>query len=110
MAFFGEALASHDRAAQISVFPVRRDVYIGESDAEAAATASPLIESGYRGIDRSSLIVGGPETAVAALQDLEERGFNHALIRFLPVGQDKILESIARIGRDVIPELRTTGG
>jgi alkanesulfonate monooxygenase SsuD/methylene tetrahydromethanopterin reductase-like flavin-dependent oxidoreductase (luciferase family) len=110
MAHFGEALSSNDRASEISTFPVRRDVYIGESDAEAAAATGPLLDGGYRGIDPSSLIVGGPETAVAALQDLEARGFNHTLIRFLPVGQDKILKSIARIGSDVIPELRTTGG
>ena len=52
------------------------------------------------------LIVGGPETAVARLRELEDMGFDHTLIRFLPVGQEAILESIARIGRDVIQALR----
>jgi alkanesulfonate monooxygenase SsuD/methylene tetrahydromethanopterin reductase-like flavin-dependent oxidoreductase (luciferase family) len=108
MAFFGEAVSKYDRAEAISVFPVRRDVYVGESDAEAAETTAVLLGSGYRGISQDSLIGGGPDTAIAALQDLASRGFDHTLIRFLPVGQEKILESIERIGREVIPAVRTT--
>ncbi len=87
-----------------------RDVYVGKSDAEAAVATGPLLEDGYRGIATSLPIVGCSETAVAALRDPKVRGFNHALIRFLPVNQDKTQETTARIGNDMIPELRTTGG
>lgn len=106
LAFYKQALERHGRAREVSVFPLRRDVYVGESDAEAEATAGPLLAQGHRGIDRSALIVGGPETAIAAFRDLEARGFNHTLVRFLPVGQEKILASIGRIGREVIPAVR----
>ena len=106
LAWYREAADTEDRLAGVETFPVRRDVYIAASDAEAAALAGPIIERGYRGFDPGVLIVGGPETAIARLRELEEMGFDHTLIRFLPVGQDAILESIARIGRDVIPALR----
>ncbi|MEE9277683.1 MAG: LLM class flavin-dependent oxidoreductase [Dehalococcoidia bacterium] len=108
MAFYRETLSSEDRQAAVSVYPIRRDVYIGESDAEAEATAAPIVEAGYRGVDPSALIVGGPETAVKRLQELESVGFDHTLIRFLPVGQEKILASIRRVGSDVIPALSKT--
>lgn len=106
LAFFREALRKHGRERQITVFPIRRDVYVGESDAEAEATAGAVLRGGYRGFDPSALIVGGPDRAIAAFRDLEARGFDHTLVRFLPVGQEKILASIARIGREVIPALR----
>ena len=106
LAQFREAADGEDRLGEIAVFPIRRDVYIGSSDAEAAEVARPIIERGYRGFDPETLIVGGPETAIARLRELEELGFDHTLIRFLPVGQDRILESIARVGSDVIPALR----
>ena len=106
MAHFRETADARDRLASVPTFPIRRDVFIGASDAEAQAIAAPVLERGYRGFDPGVLIVGGPETAIARLRELEEMGFDHTLIRFLPVGQDAILESIARVGRDVIPALR----
>lgn len=106
-AYYREALASSDRAGEVTVFPMRRDVYVGSSDAEAEETAAAVIAAGYRGFDPSALIVGGPETAVARLREWEDVGFNHVLLRFLPVGQEKILESMQRIGEQVIPALRS---
>ena len=106
---FREAADAEDRLGRVDVFPIRRDVYIGESDAEAAESTRPLIEAGYRGFEPNVLIIGGPETAVARLRELEKMGFDHTLLRFLPVGQEKILASIARVGRDVIPALRGGG-
>ncbi len=106
LAWYREAADGEDRLAEVEAFPIRRDVYIGAGDAEAQAAAAPIIDAGYRGFDPEVLIVGGPETAIARLRELERMGFDHTLIRFLPEGQEAILESIARIGRDVIPALR----
>lgn len=106
-AYYRETLSSADRAGEVTVFPMRRDVYVGASDAEAETTAAAVIGQGYRGFDPSALIVGGPETAVARLREWEEVGFNHVLMRILPVGQEKILESIRRVGEQVIPALRS---
>jgi alkanesulfonate monooxygenase SsuD/methylene tetrahydromethanopterin reductase-like flavin-dependent oxidoreductase (luciferase family) len=103
---YREAADAADRLAKVEVFPVRRDVYVGSSDAEALETAAGVLAGGYRGFDPDVLIVGGPETTIARLRELQEAGFDHTLIRFLPVGQEEILESIARIGSDVIPALR----
>ncbi len=108
LAWYTEALASAERQAALSVFPLRRDVYVGESDAEAEATAAPLVAAGYRGFDPSVLIVGGADAAIAKLQELETLGFNHVMIRFLPVGQQKILASIRRVGAEVVPALRSS--
>ena len=106
LASFREAADGADRLGQIDVFPIRRDVYIGESDTEAAETARPVIEAGYRGFDPEVLIVAGPGTAIARLRELEAMGFDHTLLRFLPVGQEEILTSIDRVGRELIPALR----
>ena len=106
LAQFREAADGENRLAEVETFPIRRDVYVGASDSEAEETARPILEKGHRGFDPEVLIVGGPETAIARLRELEGLGFDHTLIRFLPVGQEKILESIDRIGRDVIPALR----
>ena len=109
VAYYRELLHEPRHGRRVTGFPIRRDVYIGESDAEAEAVAGPILGRGYRGFERSALIVGGPETAIAALRDLEQRGFNHTLVRFLPVGQERILASIARLGREVIPAVRSDG-
>ena len=106
LARFREAADADARLDRIDVFPIRRDVYIAAGDEEAREAVAPIIERGYRGFDPEVLIVGGPETAIARLRELEEMGFDHTLIRFLPVGQERILDSIARIGSDVIPALR----
>ena len=60
LAWYREAADTEDRLAEVETFPVRRDVYIAASDAEAAALAGPIIERGYRGFDPEVLIVGGP--------------------------------------------------
>lgn len=106
LAQFREAADGEDRLGEVKTFPVRRDVFVGATDAGAQETVRPILAKGYRGFDPSVLIVGGPETAIARLRELQAMGFDHTLIRFLPVGQGPILESIARIGRDVIPALR----
>lgn len=103
---YRRALARHGRGEPPRVQPIRRDVYVGVSDEEAEATVAPILAKGYRGFPREALIVSGPQTAIRELRALAEAGFNHTQIRFLPVGQEKILASIGRIGAEVIPVLR----
>lgn len=100
------ALARHGRTEAVRVYPIRRDVYVGESDAEAEGSAGPLVAQGYRGFPREALITGGAERAIEELRALGRADFSHVQIRFLPVGQEKILASIRRIGAEVIPALR----
>lgn len=103
---YRQALAGHGRTEAVRVYPIRRDVYVGESDAEAEGSAGPLVAKGYRGFPREALIIGGAERTIEEMRALGRSGFNHVQIRFLPVGQAKILASIGRIGAEVIPALR----
>ena len=99
------AQPSAGRAELPSTAAIRRDIYAGESDAEAEATAGPPLQRGYRGLAPEVPIVGGPERVIARLREIEALGFQHLLVRYLPVGQDRILASIRRTGREVIPAL-----
>ncbi|MFN0145326.1 MAG: LLM class flavin-dependent oxidoreductase, partial [Dehalococcoidia bacterium] len=77
---------------------IRRDVYVGETDAEAAAVAEPLIDAGYRGIEPESLIYGSVDTVVAKMKSYEARGFTDMIIRHLTDDQPKVLASMKRLG------------
>jgi alkanesulfonate monooxygenase SsuD/methylene tetrahydromethanopterin reductase-like flavin-dependent oxidoreductase (luciferase family) len=76
---------------------VRRDVYVGESDEEAEATAAPLLAGGYRGFDPSVLVVGGPERVARAFLELGDLGFTDVIVRNLVPDQRQALASIERL-------------
>ena len=76
---------------------IRRDVYVGESDEEAEETARPILEAGYRGLDRSALAVGSPETVAAEFRQLEEAGYTDVIVRNLMPTQEHALASIGRL-------------
>jgi alkanesulfonate monooxygenase SsuD/methylene tetrahydromethanopterin reductase-like flavin-dependent oxidoreductase (luciferase family) len=82
---------------------VRRDIYVGESDGEAADTVGPLLAGGYRGIRREALIVGGPDSVLDAFRDLEHQGFEEVVIRHIVHDQDQVLASYRRLGEHVVP-------
>ena len=107
---YRQALDRAGRAQQTNVAAIRRDIYVGESDEEAESTAGPLLQLGYRGLPPDVPIVGGPERVSARLREIEALGFQHLLVRYLPVGQERILASIRRTGREVIPALAGAGG
>ena len=79
------------------VVAIRRDVYVGESDEEAEETARPVLEAGYRGLDRSALAVGSPETVAAEFRQLEEAGYTDVIVRNLMPTQEHALASIGRL-------------
>lgn len=76
---------------------IRRDVYVGETDAEAAAVAEPLIDAGYRGIEPESLVYGSVDTVIAKMKAYEARGFTDVIIRHLTDDQPKVLASMKRL-------------
>jgi alkanesulfonate monooxygenase SsuD/methylene tetrahydromethanopterin reductase-like flavin-dependent oxidoreductase (luciferase family) len=89
-----------------SLLTIRRDVYVGESDAEAEEAVAPVLARGYRGFGREALLVGSPATVIEGLREIHEMGFEHVLIRHIVPQQDLVLASYRRIGRDVLPEVR----
>jgi alkanesulfonate monooxygenase SsuD/methylene tetrahydromethanopterin reductase-like flavin-dependent oxidoreductase (luciferase family) len=82
---------------QPSTVAIRRDVYVGDSDEEAEATAGAVLARGYRGFDRSALVVGSPRTVSERFRDLEEMGYTDVLIRNLVPDQAHALASIERL-------------
>ena len=76
---------------------IRRDVYVGESDEEAAETARPIVEAGYRGIGPSALAIGSPETVAAEFRALEEAGYTDVIVRNLMPTQEHALACIGRL-------------
>ncbi len=92
---YREACRRHGRAVGVSA--IRRDVYVGETSAEAEATAGPTIARGYRGFSPEALIVGDPSNVAAALNELGEIGYDEVVVRHLVQDQEKVLASIDRL-------------
>lgn len=76
---------------------LRRDVFVGESDAHAHQVAGPIIARGYRGIAKDSLVVGSVDTVAARFLEYERMGFAEVLIRHLTDDQDLVLGSFRRL-------------
>lgn len=94
------------RIGKRPVLTIRRDVYVGETDADAEAATKPLLDRGYRGFRREALLIGGPDTVVEELRHLHDLGFEHVLIRHIVNDQRLVLDSYRRLGRDVLPKVR----
>ncbi|MGH2587400.1 MAG: LLM class flavin-dependent oxidoreductase, partial [Dehalococcoidia bacterium] len=93
-------------AGRAPLLTIRRDVYIGESDAEAEEAVAPVLARGYRGFGRESLLVGSPATVVDGLRELRELGFEHVLVRHIVPQQELVLASYRRLGAEVLPAVR----
>ena len=76
---------------------LRRDIFVGESDAHAHAVADPIIARGYRGIAKESLIIGSADTVAARFLEYERLGFSEVLIRHLTDDQGLVLGSFQRL-------------
>jgi alkanesulfonate monooxygenase SsuD/methylene tetrahydromethanopterin reductase-like flavin-dependent oxidoreductase (luciferase family) len=85
---------------------VRRDVYVGESDAEAEEAVAPVLARGYRGLDREALLMGSPRTVIDGLRELHELGFRHVLVRHIVPQQELVLASYRRLGAEVLPAIK----
>lgn len=103
------AQAQHDLALYLAycdqqgrmpgVRAIRRDLYVGESAAEAAATGGRVVAAGYRGFAPEATIVGDALTVAAAFQELAQMGFTHVIVRNLVAAQAQALASIARLAK-----------
>ncbi len=100
---YREAAARAGRPAR----PVlRRDIYVGESDAEARAVVGAILAEGYRGTGLDQLLVGSADTVVQDLRRYRQMGFDYVMVRHIVGDHALILRSFARIGRDVMPRIR----
>ena len=85
---------------------LRRDIYVGESDAEAHAVVGSILAEGYRGTGLDQLLVGRAETVVRDLRKYRNMGFDYVMVRHIVGDHQLVLRSFERIGRDVMRQIR----
>ena len=79
------------------VTAVRRDIYVGESEDDAAAVANPILDAGYRGFDPEAPIFGSIDQVAAKFREFAAQGYTDVIIRHLTDDQDKVLASMRRL-------------
>lgn len=87
---------------------LRRDIFVAATDEEAWAAVDPVLAAGYRGFgqERESSLVGSAETVVERLRWYRGLGFDFVLVRHIVGDHGLILDSMRRIGDDVLPKIR----
>jgi alkanesulfonate monooxygenase SsuD/methylene tetrahydromethanopterin reductase-like flavin-dependent oxidoreductase (luciferase family) len=90
-----ERCAAYGR--QPSAIALRRDIYVGESSAEARALLQHALSQGYRGIPAEALIAGSIDEVAGQFRNLAEIGYTDVLVRHLTNDQPKVLGSLQRL-------------
>jgi alkanesulfonate monooxygenase SsuD/methylene tetrahydromethanopterin reductase-like flavin-dependent oxidoreductase (luciferase family) len=80
-----------------SAIALRRDVYVGESSAEAQEVLERALSQGYRGITAEALIAGPIDKVAEQFRTLGEIGYTDILVRHLTNDQPKVLGSLERL-------------
>ena len=96
IAYYRERCKAHGRAP--SAIAIRRDVYVGESEAEAKATLDAAVARGYRGFDPEALVAGTVTQVAERFRALGAMGFSDVIVRHLTTDHAKVLGSFARLG------------
>jgi alkanesulfonate monooxygenase SsuD/methylene tetrahydromethanopterin reductase-like flavin-dependent oxidoreductase (luciferase family) len=96
MALYREACARHGR--EPVRIPIRKDVFIAESAAEAEKVGSDLIDAGYRGLDRAAAAYGDPDAVAEQLAVFADLGFTDVIIRIMPVPLDATIRAVELAG------------
>ena len=76
---------------------MRRDIYVGESSAEAQAVLQQALSRGYRGIPAEALIAGSVDEVAEQFRTFGEIGYTEILVRHLTNDQPKVLGSLERL-------------
>jgi alkanesulfonate monooxygenase SsuD/methylene tetrahydromethanopterin reductase-like flavin-dependent oxidoreductase (luciferase family) len=97
LSYYRERCAAHGRRP--TALAVRRDVYVGESSAEAKAVLAAEVAKGYRGFPPDALVAGTVDEVAARFAELAKLGFTEVLIRHLTNDHAKVLGSFARLAR-----------
>jgi alkanesulfonate monooxygenase SsuD/methylene tetrahydromethanopterin reductase-like flavin-dependent oxidoreductase (luciferase family) len=104
IAFYRQALQDYGRT--VNELPIRRDIYIAHDMDTARRHTEPVLQAGYRNFtgDRlTSLIIGGPQEAIAKIEQYRAMGCTHFLFRHIVRDQNQMLSSIRLLGEKVIP-------
>jgi alkanesulfonate monooxygenase SsuD/methylene tetrahydromethanopterin reductase-like flavin-dependent oxidoreductase (luciferase family) len=76
---------------------IRRDIYVGESAADAADVVGRVLAAGYRGMPPSALVAGTVDEVVERFSALASLGYTDVIVRHLTNDQSKVLGSLARL-------------
>jgi alkanesulfonate monooxygenase SsuD/methylene tetrahydromethanopterin reductase-like flavin-dependent oxidoreductase (luciferase family) len=94
---YRERCAAHGRTP--TTVAIRRDVYVGESTAEARAVLAQAVARGYRGFAPDALVAGSIDEVVERFAALGKLGYTEVLVRHLTNDHPKVLASLARLAR-----------
>ena len=94
-AFYLERCKAYSRPP--AAVAIRRDIYVGESAADADEVVSRVLAAGYRGLPPSALIAGPVGRVVEQFKALAALGFTDVIVRHLTNEQTKVLGSLARL-------------
>jgi len=94
--YYRDRCKAHGRTP--SVIAIRRDVYVGESEADATATLEAAVAMGYRGFDPKALVAGTVAQVAERFRALGAMGFTDVIVRHLTTDHAKVLASFARLG------------
>lgn len=76
---------------------LRRDIYVGESSAEAQAVLQQALSRGYRGIPAEALIAGSVDEVAEQFRSFAKIGYTEISVRHLTNDQPKVLRSLERL-------------
>ena len=95
LAFYRERCAARGRTP--TAIAIRRDIYVGESRADAEAVAGPIVARGYRGFRPEALVWGTVADVVERFRALGAMGYTDVIVRHMIDDQPKVLGSLARL-------------
>jgi alkanesulfonate monooxygenase SsuD/methylene tetrahydromethanopterin reductase-like flavin-dependent oxidoreductase (luciferase family) len=96
LAIYLDACGRYDRTP--SRIPIRKDVFVAETMADASRFAEPLMAAGYRGLDRSAVVYGDPDGVAEQLAVYGEQGFTDVIIRIMQGPLDAMVRSVELAG------------
>jgi alkanesulfonate monooxygenase SsuD/methylene tetrahydromethanopterin reductase-like flavin-dependent oxidoreductase (luciferase family) len=96
LAVYRDACARHGR--EPLRVPIRKDVFIAPTNAEAERAGDALMAAGYRGFDRAAVAYGDPDGVAEQLAVFGELGFTDVIIRTMPVPSDAAIRSVELAG------------
>jgi alkanesulfonate monooxygenase SsuD/methylene tetrahydromethanopterin reductase-like flavin-dependent oxidoreductase (luciferase family) len=77
---------------------IRRDVFVGDTRAEAETVVSQAVAEGYRGFDPDVLMWGDSSEVARQVESLESAGFTEVVFRQITPDNEAALESVGRLG------------
>jgi alkanesulfonate monooxygenase SsuD/methylene tetrahydromethanopterin reductase-like flavin-dependent oxidoreductase (luciferase family) len=93
--FYRERCAAYGKRP--AAIALRRDIYVGQSSADAQDVLQQALSKGYRGIPAEALIAGSVDEVAAQFRGLGELGYTDILVRHLTNDQPKVLGSLERL-------------